>query len=62
MENKIPTSYATFEKWYEDNKNYYIVKHGNDEKAMEKEAQESYNKMISFTGEPKKTNKKTSNK
>ena len=41
-----------FDKWYEENRNYFSVKHSGDEKKMEEDAMQSYNTMKAFTGKP----------
>ena len=43
----------TFEEWYEQNKNYYHIKHGGDEKAMVDDARNAYGEIQRFRVAPK---------
>jgi len=47
-----------FETWYRYNINFFAVKCDNDKDKMRKEAEEAYNKVKSFTSEPKIERKK----
>jgi len=44
-----------FRTWYSQNMNYYKIKHEGQLKKMRVDAHEAYQKMISFTHEPKKS-------